>query len=472
MQRSFMPDTQLHNLKAELIGQPEHMPPPQVSESALDVTLLTREAFVSDVQSVLERTEEPEYVRAATHFAEICAPLIQHVPQFTDLVIPFLTPEETAITRIYWTNIRGHRCVNRVYSVVYSTCRGPAHGPLDFIEDITMASAKIHAKQQTLLSALSQALVGGGYTAIDLDFHGLEDADKDLFAAAFATTFLAKQHRFVQFYPGATATRTDFARLYGHSHRLTDSEVIPRPDTTYGSILDPGDYRGIGGVIAFDLLYSRDHDGIKGLTTLVLGRPDAVKAAAEELIRRKALPLLYPIDNGVVADTRGFTADRLKELKKGRVQYVNSNATATFYLNPPTDIIADAVITLGPRPMTNEVLTGFLHTGTRCIVEAEKIFTSAQHAAIRESGAFLAPPQLAGLGAIIVQNMAIEQRQNVLALTVEHVNNRIETVLRAGIGQCHETIREYELDDNDFYSAATINAFQNTATALFQQGTQ
>ncbi len=474
MQRSVLPESQ-HNLKAELLGQPEYQPAPlPISEPVKEGTVTTdMKELVDRCVNELQVVHDGVYVEHARAYVERISPLLIQQPQYQALVTPFLSPEETNVYRVHWLTSSGDSRVNSVYHVDLSTDRGPPFGQIVWDVNADANTAKIMALDQAGVNAFTAGTCGASFTAIDIDFHSLNDIDQDIFINALCRSFFTKIPAWHSMYPGPGFTRKDMGLLFGHLKKTSPeaaANLLLGPDYTPHSHLCPKEYEAAGLVRAVYEIGGRHGVNMANRAVTVYGHWDYAMWITTTFIENGNKVVCFPAERGYFVNPNGFKMEDITAIRAA------PNPGDTQYWRPgPVDALtipADVLVLTGGTGVTEDELDRMMQLNTKMVVETEPIITETQRAMMRTRDILFVPSQIADLGATTIATMVIEQKQNVLALTEEVVSDRVRTVVNTAIDSTEEAIAEYGLWEKDYAAGSAIWSFRKTVTAMYQTGNQ
>lgn len=431
----------------------------------------------------IKDASQPEFLQAMEEVLNSVAIIFEKHPEYEQKAIleRLLEPERIIKFKVCWCDDSGKTNVNRGYRVQYNSAIGPYKGGLRFNPSVNESVLKFLGFEQVFKNALTTLPIGGGKGGSDFDPKGKSDNEIMRFCQAFMSELYRHIGPDVDVPAGDMGVGArEIGYLYGHYRRLkgaSERGVLTGKGLSYGGSLIRKEATGYGLIYFVEEILKENNKEIKGLKAIISGSGNVAIYAAEKAIE-KGMKVLG------LSDSKGYIIDdnidinvikEIKEVKRGSLkEYVSMAGHGEYFEGSIYDMDLKYDIAL-PCGTQNEIN---LDRAKRmfingCFLVGEGANMPSDNSAISyylEKGMFIAPGKAANAGGVATSALEMSQNSMRYNWSKEEVDLKLQSIMKEIHNQCLSSIKEYNLSNNNYVSAANIAGMTRVIEAMLAQG--
>ncbi|AWL11191.1 Glutamate dehydrogenase (NADP(+)) [Saliniradius amylolyticus] len=423
----------------------------------------------------------PEFQQAVMEVARCIWPELEAHPRYHSFrVLERLTePDRTISFRVCWEDDNGEVRVNRGYRVQLSNALGPYKGGLRFHPSVNESVLKFLAFEQTFKNALTGLPMGSGKGGADFDPHGKSDRE----IMRFCQAYMLELHRHL----GADVDipagdinvgPKEIGYLKGAFQRIknnTGSVLTGKPPSSGGSELRL-EATGYGLVLFVVNMLERIDDHLQDKKVVISGAGNVALHAADKVRTLGGKVVALSDSHGTLTCEAGFTADDLDaihELKSGRhsLESFMNNDQAKWHKNEqPWSVPCDIALPCATQNELDESSANkLLDNGCWLVAEGANMpCTDKAQRLFQDKGILYAPGKASNAGGVAISGLEITQNRMGMSYQRDHLEQRLEEIMRRIHQQCVEFGQEHE--HIDYVKGANIAGFKRVAETLVSFG--
>ncbi len=424
--------------------------------------------------------DQPEFLQAVEEVIESLDPIFEKHPEYEDMAIleRLVEPERVIMFKVSWEDDNHKIHVNRGFRVQYNGVLGPYKGGLRFAPSVNLGVIKFLGFEQTFKNALTTLPMGGGKGGSDFNPKGKSDAE----VRRFCQAFMRELYRHIG--PNTDVPAGDFGvggreigYLYGEYRRLTDRNdqgVLTGKGLSYGGSLARKQATGYGLIYFVNEVLKRKNDSLKGKRVIVSGCGNVAIYAAEKALQCGATVIGMSDSKGYILDD-ALDLDEIKTIKEVNRASLETYSKGSYHAGSIYDakgLKADIVLPCG---IQNEIdLTraeNIAAMGVTLVAEGANMPNNNEAIAFYQANKITyVPGKASNAGGVATSGLEMSQNSLRLSWSFEEVDQRLNNIMKGIHEQCLNAMKEYNLDENDYKSAANIAGALKVIDAMIAQG--
>ncbi|MDI9518228.1 MAG: NADP-specific glutamate dehydrogenase [Erysipelotrichaceae bacterium] len=429
--------------------------------------------------------DQPEFIQAVEEVINSVSVIFDKHPEYENMAIleRLLEPERIIKFKVPWVDDNGKINVNRGYRIQYNSALGPYKGGIRFHPSVSESILKFLGFEQTFKNALTNLPMGGGKGGSDFNPMGKSDMEIMRFCQSFMTELYRHIGENVDVPAGDMGVGArEVGYFYGQYRRLTGTSergVITGKGVGYGGSLIRTEATGYGIMYLTMEVLNKFNIDPKGKRIIVSGcgvvGTFAAKKAAELGMKIVGISDI----TGYVLDEDGFDVTFLDDMRsiKGKTlgDYVKDRGKGKFYENASIydhDVSVDMVFPCATQNEINlERAKRLVKNGAYVMVEGANMpNTNEALSYFIEKDLIVVPGKAANAGGVATSGLEMTQNSIRLYWSKEKVDEKLQGIMKDIHNQCIATMKEYNLDEKNYVSAANIAGVQRVIDAMIAQG--
>ena len=440
-------------------------------------------------QEVLEKIQKRDPGEAVFHQAvhEVLTSLKQVVEgneqyRQAGLLERICEPERCLSFRVSWIDDQGKVQVNRGYRVQWNGALGPYKGGLRFHPNVTLATMKFLAFEQTFKNALTGLPMGGGKGGSDFDPKGKSDGEIMRFCQAFMLALYRHIGPDVDVPAGDIGVGArEIGYLFGMYRQIRgsfESGVLTGKAPGYGGSLVRKEATGYGLCYFVEHMLQAEQDSWENKRVLISGSGNVAIYAAEKAAQLGAVVISLSDSAGYIYDNQGIDLElvkQIKEVRRGRIaEYVIERPHAVYGSGCVYDAEFELDIAL-PCATQNEIqerqAQKLVDRGCKLIAEGANMPSTPEAIAVyHQHGLLYGPAKAANAGGVATSGLEMSQNSLRLAWSFEEVDQRLQQIMKQIYTSCTEAAVRYGHARTQYDAGANIAGFERVAAAMHAQG--
>ncbi len=443
---------------------------------------------MSYIEKVIEdlKTKDsamPEFIQAVEEVLYSVEGYINSHPEYEKMAVleRLVEPERIIQFKVPWTDDHGIVHVNRGYRVQFNNVLGPYKGGLRFHPSVNLGVMKFLAFEQIFKNALTTLPIGGAKGGSDFDPKGKSNQEILNFCQSFMTELYRHIGADVDVPAGDMGVGArEIGYLYGHYRRIrgiSERGVLTGKGVGYGGSLARKEATGYGLIYFVNEVVSQHQISCQGLKTIISGSGNVAIYAAEKALEHGYQVIAMSDSKGYIID-ENMNLDIVKKIKEdmrgplsdypklaGRGEYF----TGSIY---DADIKCDVVLPCGTQNEINESRAKRI-IANGCLLVGEGANMPSDNKAIevyKNKGILFAPAKAANAGGVATSALEMTQNSLRMSWTFEEVDERLQNIMKEIHKQCVDVMKEYNLDNKNYVSAANIAGMKKVVEAMIAMG--
>ncbi len=424
--------------------------------------------------------DQPEFLQAVEEVIESLDPIFEKHPEYEDMAIleRLVEPERVIMFKVSWEDDNHKIHVNRGFRVQYNGVLGPYKGGLRFAPSVNLGVIKFLGFEQTFKNALTTLPMGGGKGGSDFNPKGKSDAE----VRRFCQAFMRELYRHIG--PNTDVPAGDFGvggreigYLYGEYRRLTDRNdqgVLTGKGLSYGGSLARKQATGYGLIYFVNEVLKRKNDSLKGKRVIVSGCGNVAIYAAEKALQCGATVIGMSDSKGYILDDE-LDLDEIKTIKEVNRASLETYSKGSYHTGSIYDakgLKADIVLPCGiQNEIDLERAKNIAAMGVSLVAEGANMPNNNEAIAFYQANKITyVPGKASNAGGVATSGLEMSQNSLRLSWSFEEVDQRLNNIMKGIHEQCLNAMKEYNLDENDYKSAANIAGALKVIDAMIAQG--
>lgn len=425
---------------------------------------------------------EKEFHQAVKEVLETLEPVLRKHPEYAQhkIIERICEPERQVIFRVPWQDDKGVVQINRGFRVGFNSALGPYKGGLRFHPSVYLGTIKFLGFEQTFKNALSGMPIGGAKGGSDFDPKGRSDNEVMRFCQSFMTELYRHIGEMTDVPAGDIGVGArEIGYLFGQYKRITnryESGVLTGKNPQWGGALVRKEATGFGAVFFVEEMLRVRNTALEDKVCVVSGSGNVAIYAIEKLQELGAKVVACSDSNGVIYQKNGLCLDTIKQIKeveRKRIQaYIQQHPDARYIEKGNIwDIPCEVALPCATQnEMDSESAKTLIKNGCIAIAEGANMpLTSDAVRTVLDAGIAYGPGKAANAGGVATSALEMQQNASRDAWSFEHTEKRLQIIMRNIHHDCHETAREYGLENN-YVAGANIVGFQRVAEAMLAFG--
>lgn len=425
---------------------------------------------------------EKEFHQAVKEVLETLEPVLRKHPEYAQhkIIERICEPERQVIFRVPWQDDKGVVQINRGFRVGFNSALGPYKGGLRFHPSVYLGTIKFLGFEQTFKNALSGMPIGGAKGGSDFDPKGRSDNEVMRFCQSFMTELYRHIGEMTDVPAGDIGVGArEIGYLFGQYKRITnryESGVLTGKNPQWGGALVRKEATGFGAVFFVEEMLRVRNTALEDKVCVVSGSGNVAIYAIEKLQELGAKVVACSDSNGVIYQENGLCLDTIKQIKeveRKRIQaYIQQHPDARYIEKGNIwDIPCEVALPCATQnEMDSESAKTLIKNGCIAIAEGANMpLTSDAVRTVLDAGIAYGPGKAANAGGVATSALEMQQNASRDAWSFEHTEKRLQIIMRNIHHDCHETAREYGLENN-YVAGANIVGFQRVAEAMLAFG--
>lgn len=424
--------------------------------------------------------DQPEFLQAVEEVIESLDPIFEKHPEYEDMAIleRLVEPERVIMFKVSWEDDNHKIHVNRGFRVQYNGVLGPYKGGLRFAPSVNLGVIKFLGFEQTFKNALTTLPMGGGKGGSDFNPKGKSDAE----VRRFCQAFMRELYRHIG--PNTDVPAGDFGvggreigYLYGEYRRLTDRNdqgVLTGKGLSYGGSLARKQATGYGLIYFVNEVLKRKNDSLKGKRVIVSGCGNVAIYAAEKALQCGATVIGMSDSKGYILDDE-LDLDEIKTIKEVNRASLETYSKGSYHAGSIYDakgLKADIVLPCGiQNEIDLERARNIAAMGVNLVAEGANMPNNNEAIAFYQANKITyVPGKASNAGGVATSGLEMSQNSLRMSWSFEEVDQRLNNIMKGIHEQCLNAMKEYNLDENDYKSAANIAGALKVIDAMIAQG--
>ncbi|KAJ6228685.1 nadp-specific glutamate dehydrogenase 1-related [Anaeramoeba flamelloides] len=435
--------------------------------------------LVNDLMDEIRRKfgDQPEYVDAVEEFLNSIIPLLKSNPDYAEIVRDFILPDKIIEFEVPWKDSRGRMQTNKGIFIQYDKTLGDLKGGIQFDPKVNLSVLKAFGLDQSLGNSASTLNVGGSKGGSDFNPKGKPQKDVSNFCEAYMKELNKKLGKNVEITDGEKGVSPNNLEKLYHEY---NQNLKGKGNKWGGSVLHP-EATGKGLVYATEEMLKANGKSLDDKEVALSGFNETSLSAAEKLLDMGAIPITLSDETGFIHDPMGFDLQKLQKLRQLKNQgktlkdYSLMDKSVKFVANkkPFTTVKCDCVIACKEKDEITEEDSKLL-AKNGCISVTDGTPNGSSRGAIKVYGdndILYAPHKLAGVGAVAISKLELEENKTNIPWNEETVNDKLKDLMKETFENCSSAAAQYCDNPKDYQSGANIAGFKKIADKMIEDGT-
>lgn len=431
----------------------------------------------------IKDASQPEFLQAMEEVLASISVIFEKHPEYENKAVleRLLEPERIIKFKVPWCDDNGKTWVNRGYRVQYNSALGPYKGGIRFNPTVNESILKFLGFEQVFKNALTTLPIGGGKGGSDFNPKGKSDNEIMRFTQSFMTELYRHIGENVDVPAGDMGVGArEIGYMYGQYRRIkgsSDRGVLTGKGIGYGGSLIRKEATGFGLIYFAEEILRVNNKSLNGLKAVISGSGNVAIYAAQKAIEKGCAVLGMSDSKGYIIDDN-LDLDTIKKIKEVRraslEEYVEMCGHGNYYEGSIYDaeIKYDIALPCGTQNEINlEKAKNIVKNG--CFLVCEGANMPNNNEAISyylDNGIIIAPGKAANAGGVATSALEMSQNSMRYSWSEKEVDEKLHDIMIAIHNQCINAMKEYNLKNNNYVSAANIAGATRVIEAMVAQG--